>query len=62
MSDSLTVKLTSDEVEMLIDALEVDLEGYAEAVNNSHGADKITFTEAAQRIQALTAKLQALID
>ncbi len=47
MSNAITVKLTGDEIEMLVDALEVDLEGYVEA---------------ATRIQALMTKLQDLIE
>jgi hypothetical protein len=66
MSKALTVKLTGDEIEMLVDALEVDLEGYVEAAKearaNNKRDDVNTFTEAATRIQALMAKLQDLIE
>lgn len=66
MADTLTVKLTSDEVEMIVDALEVDLEGYVEAAKEARGNnnrdDVATFTEAATRIQALMARLQDLIE
>lgn len=65
MSDPITVKLTSDEIEILVDALEVDLEGYVEAVKEARGnnnrEDVATFTEAAERIKGLMAKLQALL-
>ena len=65
MSKALTVKLTGDEIEMLVDALEVDLEGYVEAAKEARGNNKrddvATFTEAAQRIQALMARVQDLI-
>ena len=66
MSNAITVKLTGDEIEMLIDALEVDLEGYIEAAKearaNNKRDDVNTFTEAATRIQALMTKLQDLIE
>lgn len=66
MADTQTVKLTSDEIEMIVDALEVDLEGYVEAAKEARGnnnrEDVATFTEAATRIQALMAKLQDLVE
>ncbi|MFN5818881.1 MAG: hypothetical protein ACK44Y_00370 [Novosphingobium sp.] len=66
MSKTLTVKLTRDEIEMLVDALEVDLEGYVDAAKearaNNKRDDVNTFTEAATRIQALMAKLQDLVE
>nr|WP_221773575.1 hypothetical protein [Novosphingobium piscinae] len=63
-----TIKLTlsEDEAEMLVDALEVDLEGYLESAKEARGnnnrADVETFTEAAGRIEALMKKIQALLD
>ncbi len=66
MADTITLKLTSDEIEMLVDALEVDLEGYAEAAKearmSNNREDIVTFTEAATRIQALMEKLRELIE
>ena len=66
MSNAITVKLTGDEIEMLVDALEVDLEGYVEAAKearaNNKRDDVDTFTEAATRIQTLMTKLQDLIE
>ena len=66
MSKTTTVKLTDDEIEMLVDALEVDLEGYVDAAKearaNNKRDDVNTFTEAATRIQVLKAKLQELIE
>jgi hypothetical protein len=57
--------LTTDEAEMLIDALEADHEGYVEAVKEARGNnnrdDVKTFSEAATRIQGLMAKIQELI-
>jgi hypothetical protein len=66
VSKSIPVKLTTDEIEMLVDALEVDLDGYVEAAKEARGNnrrdDVATFTEAATRIQALKAKLQDLVE
>lgn len=66
MAKTIAVKLTSDEIEMIVDALEVDLEGYAEAAKEARGNnsrdDVATFTEAATRIQTLMSKLQDLIE
>lgn len=62
MNESVTLTLTSDEVEILVDALEVDLEGYLESAKEARGngnrAEVQTFTEAATRIQNLMAKLR----
>ncbi|MGF7153124.1 hypothetical protein [Novosphingobium gossypii] len=66
MSNPINVPLTSDEIEMLVDALEVDLEGYLESAKEARGNgnrdDVATFTEAATRIQTLMARLQALVE
>ncbi|MFM2300983.1 MAG: hypothetical protein RLZZ84_719 [Pseudomonadota bacterium] len=66
MADTIPVKLTTDEIEMIVDALEVDLEGYVEAAKEARGnnnrEDVATFTEAATRIQTLMAKLQDLVE
>lgn len=66
MANSIAVKLTSDEIEMLVDALEADMEGYVEAAKEARGnnrrEDVATFTEAATRIQTLKAKLEDLIE
>jgi len=63
---AIKLTLTEDEAEMLVDALEVDLEGYVEAAKEARGnnnrADVATFTEAAERITALKARIQALIE
>jgi hypothetical protein len=65
MSELIELKLTLDEAEMLVDALEVDHEGYVEAVKQARGnnnrEDVTTFAEAGERIQELMAKIQALI-
>lgn len=66
MANSIKLSLTEDEVEILVDALEADLEGYLESAKEARGnnnrADVQTFTEAAERIQALMNKLRALVD
>lgn len=62
---AIKLTLTEDETEILIDALEADLEGYVEAAKEARGnnnrEDVKTFTEAATRIQALKGKLEALL-
>lgn len=66
MSDTVTLKLTTDEIEMLVDALEADMEGYVEAAKEARGNSRreevATFTAAATRIQTLLAKLQDLVE
>ena len=65
MTKPIAVKLTADEIEMIVDALEVDMEGYVESAKEARGnnnrADVATFTEAATRIQTLMAKLRELV-
>ncbi len=66
MAAKLKLELTSDEAEILVDALEADLEGYLESAKEARGnnrrAEVRTFTEAAERIQVLLAKVQALVE
>ena len=66
MSKTIKLALTEDEIEMLVDALEVDLEGYLESAKEARGNnnrdDVKTFTEAAERIGALMGKLRVLIE
>ena len=66
MTKSVKLTFSEDEAEMLVDALEVDLEGYLESAKEARGnnnrADVQTFTEAAERIQALIAKIRATLD
>ena len=66
MSKPIKLSLSTDEIEILVDALEADMEGYVEAAKEARGnnnrEDVATFTEAAQRIQTLMAKLQDLVD
>ena len=57
MAKTLKLSLTEDEAEILIDALEADMEGYVDAAKEARGnnnrVDVKTFTEAAERIQGL---------
>ncbi|HMO68817.1 MAG TPA: hypothetical protein PKD92_08475 [Novosphingobium sp.] len=66
MAKTVTLKLSADELEILSDALEADLEGYVEAAKEARGNSRreevATFTEAAQRIQAVLTKVQDLIE
>lgn len=66
MASTVTLKLSQDELEILSDALEADLEGYLEAAKEARGNTRreevATFTEAANRIQAVLAKVQGLIE
>ena len=66
MPATIDFKLTEEEVEMLIDALEADQEGYVEAAKEARGnnrhAEVATFTEAAERIGALMGKLRQLVE
>lgn len=66
MADTHSVKLTEDEIGILVDALEVDMEGYVEAAKEARGNNRrdevATFTEAAQRILKLKTRLEELIE
>jgi cell fate (sporulation/competence/biofilm development) regulator YlbF (YheA/YmcA/DUF963 family) len=66
VAKTVTLKLSADELEILSDALEADLEGYVEAAKEARGNNRreevATFTEAAQRIQAVLTKVQDLIE
>ena len=66
MAETVTLKLTQDELEILVDAMEADMEGYLEAAKEARGNTRreevATFTEAANRIQALLTRVQELIE
>jgi len=66
MAKMLTLKLTTDEAEILVDALEADMEGYVEAAKEARGNTRreevATYTEAAERIRALLTRVQELVD
>ncbi|RVT43393.1 hypothetical protein [Sphingobium algorifonticola] len=63
---SVTLTFTEDEAEILVDALETDLEGYEDSAKdaraNGNRADVATFTEAAGRIKAVRDRIRAAID
>ena len=65
MANTITLKFTEDEAEILIDALDADLEGYLESAKEARGnnrrAEVQTFTEAAERITAVRDKIQKAI-
>lgn len=66
MPKTIQLKLSEDEAEILVDALEADMEGYVESAKEARGnnnrADVKTFSEAAQRIEALIAKIRVLVE
>jgi hypothetical protein len=66
VTQPLTLTLTEDEAEMILDALEADMEGYVESAKEARGnnnrADVKTFTEAAERIGALLTRVRALVE
>lgn len=66
MAETKTLKLTSDEAEILVDALEADMEGYLEAAKEARGNNRreevATFTEAANRINAMLERVRPLVD
>ena len=66
MAGTIKLTLTEDEAEIIVDALDVDLEGYQDSIKdaraNGHRADVATFTEAAERISAVKAKIRSLLD
>jgi hypothetical protein len=66
MAKDINLTLSEDEAEILVDALEADMEGYVESAKEARGngnrADLETFTEAAMRIQGLITKIRDLLD
>jgi hypothetical protein len=66
MPKSIDLKLTEDEAEIIVDALDADLEGYLESAKEARGnnrrAEVATFEEAAGRIRAVLEKVRALLD
>jgi hypothetical protein len=58
--------LTEDEAEIILDALEADMEGYTESAKEARGnnnrVDVKTFSEAAERIAALIARIRPLVE
>ena len=66
MTKPIKLTLTEDEAEMLVDALEADMEGYVESAKEARGnnnrEDVKTFSEAAERISQLIARIRALLE
>ncbi|WP_225205974.1 hypothetical protein [Novosphingobium huizhouense] len=65
MAETFTLTVTSDELELLVDALEADLEGYVEAAQEARGSgsggDVEMFKDAALNIQKLLSRLQDML-
>ena len=65
MAETFTLTVTSDELEILVDALEADLEGYVEAAQDARGSgaggDVEMFKDAALNIQKLLSRLQDML-
>lgn len=63
---NITLTFTEDEAEILVDALETDLEGYNDSAKdaraNGNRADVVTFSEAAARITAVRDRVRKAID
>ena len=66
MTKSIQLKLTDDEAEIIVDALDADLEGYMDSAKdaraNSNRADVQTFEEAASRIRTVRDRVRKLLD
>jgi len=66
VTKAIKLTLTEDEAEIIVDALEADMEGYLESAKEARGnanrEDVKTFSEAAERIGALINKVRALLD
>ena len=64
MTELITLKLTHDECETIVDALEADMQGYLEAAEEAAaqkaGADARTFREAAERVGQVLVKVRAV--
>jgi hypothetical protein len=62
---AIKLTLTEDEAEIIVDALEADLEGYLESAKEARGNQRReevqTFTEAAERIQAVKTRIEGLL-
>jgi hypothetical protein len=63
MAKSFTFTFTEDEAEILVDALDTDMEGYEDSVKdaraNGNRADVATFSEAAARIKVVRDRIRA---
>ncbi len=65
MSKSFDFTFTLDEAEIIVDALDADMEGYEDSVKdaraNGNRADVATFSEAAARIKAVRDRIAGAI-
>ena len=65
MSKSFDFTFTQDEAEILVDALDADMEGYEDSVKdaraNGNRADVQTFSEAAARIKSVRDRIATAI-
>lgn len=63
MAKTIKINLTEDEAEIILDALDADLEGYVEAAKEARGnarrSEVQAFTEAAERIAAIRDRIRA---
>ncbi|MEZ5655338.1 MAG: hypothetical protein R3E04_05550 [Sphingobium sp.] len=63
MNEKLNFTFTEDEAEILVDALDADMEGYEDSIKdaraNGNRSDVVTFSEAAERIRAVRDKIKA---
>lgn len=61
----ITLTFTEDEAEILVDALDADLEGYLESAKEARGNNRRSevqaFTEAAERIAAVRDRIRAAL-
>ena len=65
MEKAVTLTFTADEAEILVDALDADLEGYLEAAKEARGNNRRseveTYTQPAERIAAVRDRVRAAI-
>ena len=65
MTAKIKLTFTEDEAEILVDALDADLEGYVEAAKEARGnnrrAEVETFTAAADRIRQVRDRIRAAL-
>jgi len=66
MDKKISLTFTEDEAEIIVDALDTDLEGYEDSAKdaraNGNRADVQTFSEAATRIKAVRDRVRKAID
>ncbi|MFM5929866.1 MAG: hypothetical protein ACKOPQ_03050 [Novosphingobium sp.] len=66
MAKTVSLQFSQDELEILVDALDADMEGYLEAAKEARMSNNreeiVTFTEAAARIQMLLERVQEHVE